>query len=184
MFHDTPVVRFRLTIWLNQTGRNDYRTAEYEAQTYGQCTRTNDYDDAPWVCQCLRRSVYLHVSRHVHYRIVLRHAGYPLRTFSGSRELFGAAHDALRGSALNHVHSINLQYLLMISTGIESAYTRCKRLHRDISLDNIILYRVEASQPRRGMLVDWEFSALIDGHGKAVDGTQIVRVISLSLISN
>ncbi|KAL5499276.1 hypothetical protein ACEPAH_1794 [Sanghuangporus vaninii] len=118
-----------------------------------QCTRTHDYIDAPWVCKCLRESLRLRVFKHTHYRVVLKQAGYPLRTFRGSRELFGASHDALRA--------------------INSARTRCKRLHRDVSIDNIILYRFETSQPRRGLLIDWEFSVLVDEYGKAKDDAQI-----------
>lgn len=62
-----------------------------------QCTRTNDYTDAPWVCDCLRDRLYLRVYKHTHYRVVLRQAGYPLKTFSGSREFFVGIKDALDG---------------------------------------------------------------------------------------
>ncbi|KAL5522450.1 hypothetical protein ACEPAG_8466 [Sanghuangporus baumii] len=115
----------------------------------GQCTRTNEYIEASWVCECLRENLCAHVSRHTHCRVVLKQAGYSLRTFRGSRELFDGARGALEA--------------------LDSAYKRCRRIHRDVSLDNIILYRSVASEPRRGLLVDWEFSTLVDENGKAMD---------------
>ncbi|KAL5480803.1 hypothetical protein ACEPAI_9743 [Sanghuangporus weigelae] len=139
-------IDFRDRPFVSQIALDEYTFAE-------QRTRTHDYIDAPWVCKCLRESLRLRVLKHTHYRVVLKQAGYPLRMFRGSRELFGTTHDALRA--------------------INSACTRCKRLHRDVSLDNIILYRFEASQPRRGLLIDWEFSVSADEYGKAIDDTQI-----------
>ncbi|OCB91436.1 hypothetical protein A7U60_g1314 [Sanghuangporus baumii] len=115
-----------------------------------QCTRMNDYISQYWVCECLRDRLCLRVYRHTHCRVVLKQAGYPLRTFNGSRELFGGARDALEA--------------------LDSAYRQCRRIHRDVSLDNIILYRAEVPQPRRGLLVDWEFSTVVDDAGKAIDG--------------
>ncbi|KAL5480753.1 hypothetical protein ACEPAI_9693 [Sanghuangporus weigelae] len=115
-----------------------------------QCTRTNDYISQYWVCECLQDRLCLRVYKHTHCRVVLKQAGYPLRTFNGSRELFGGARDALKA--------------------LDSAYRQCRRIHRDVSLDNIILYRAEVSQPRRGLLVDWEFSTVVDDAGKATDG--------------
>ncbi|KAL5480745.1 hypothetical protein ACEPAI_9685 [Sanghuangporus weigelae] len=139
-------IDFRDRPFASQMALDEYTLTE-------QRTRTHDYIDAPWVCKCLRESLRLRVLKHTHYRVVLKQAGYPLRTFRGSRELFGATHDALRA--------------------INSARTHCKRLHRDVSLDNIILYRFETSQLRRGLLIDWEFSVLVDEYGKAIDDTQI-----------
>ncbi|KAL5495953.1 hypothetical protein ACEPAH_3185 [Sanghuangporus vaninii] len=115
----------------------------------GQCTRTNEYIEAPWVCECLRENLCAHISRHTHCRVVLKQAGYSLRTFRGSRELFYGARDALQA--------------------LDSVYKRCRRVHRDVSLDNIILFRSVSSEPRKGLLVDWEFSTLVDETGKAVD---------------
>ncbi|KAL5522456.1 hypothetical protein ACEPAG_8472 [Sanghuangporus baumii] len=114
-----------------------------------QRTRTQEFIDAAWVCKCLRKNLDTRVFRHTHCRVVLKQAGYSLRTLTGSRELFGAARDALQA--------------------LDSAYKRCRRVHRDISLDNIILYRSEASGSRRGLLVDWEFSSVVDSSGRAVD---------------
>lgn len=72
-----------------------------------QYTRTNDYTNQGWVCDCLRDSWHLQIYKHVHCRVVLKQAGYPLRSFNGSRELFGGAKDALTGTIhQNKVHSV------------------------------------------------------------------------------
>ena len=63
-----------------------------------QQTRTHEFIDAYWVCECLRNGLEDRIFRHIHSRIVLGQAGYSLRTFSGSRELFGAAQDVLEGT--------------------------------------------------------------------------------------
>ncbi|KAL5523296.1 hypothetical protein ACEPAF_1563 [Sanghuangporus sanghuang] len=127
------------------TGMIDSESATVSSQR----TRTQEFIDAAWVCKCLRKNLDTRVFRHTHFRVVLKQAGYSLRTLTGSRELFGAARDALQA--------------------IESAYKRCRRVHRDISFDNIILYRSEPLGPRRGLLVDWEFSSMVDLTGKVAD---------------
>ncbi|OCB91435.1 hypothetical protein A7U60_g1313 [Sanghuangporus baumii] len=114
-----------------------------------QRTRTQEFIDAAWVCKCLREDLGSHIFRHTHSRMILKQAGYSLRTFIGSRELFSAARDALQA--------------------LDSAYKRCRRIHRDISLDNIILYRFESSGPRKGLLVDWEYSSVVDSSGRVAD---------------
>lgn len=38
------------------------------------------------------------VTRHVHYRLVLAEVGYPISELSGTRELFEATRDALKGT--------------------------------------------------------------------------------------
>ncbi|KAL5495952.1 hypothetical protein ACEPAH_3184 [Sanghuangporus vaninii] len=93
--------------------------------------------------QCTRTNEYINKS------VVLKQAGYPLSTFKGSQELFGGAKDALE--ALN------------------SAYSQCGRIHRNISMGNIVLYRYDSLQPRRGLVVDWEFSTLENRLSKAAE---------------
>ncbi|KAL5480748.1 hypothetical protein ACEPAI_9688 [Sanghuangporus weigelae] len=130
------------------TGMVDSESSEL-ATVSSQRTRTHEFFDAAWVCKCLPKNLDTRVFRHTHCRVVLKQAGYSLRTFTGSRELFGAARDALQA--------------------LDSAYKRCRRVHRDISLDNIILYRSEPLGLRRGLLVDWEFSSVVDLTGKVAD---------------
>ncbi|KAL5480801.1 hypothetical protein ACEPAI_9741 [Sanghuangporus weigelae] len=107
-----------------------------------QATRTDEFIDAGWVCDCLKKYLKMRVVKRIHCRLVLKQAGYPLKTFTGSRELFGATEDALKA--------------------LDSAYERCGRIHRDVSLENILIYRDTPSGRRRGLLIDWATSAVKD----------------------
>ena len=51
------------------------------------------------------------------------------------------------------------------------------RLHRDISVGNIILVQEPGSPIRKGYLIDWEMSCRIDESG---DATESGRVVCLS----
>ncbi len=48
------------------------------------------------------------------------------------------------------------------------------RLHRDISVGNIILVRDRGADVRRGVLVDWETSCRVDDTGRAVEPGRVV----------
>ena len=48
------------------------------------------------------------------------------------------------------------------------------RLHRDISVGNIILVQEEDSDVRRGYLIDWEASCRVDGTGNALEDGRAV----------
>ncbi|KAI0940213.1 hypothetical protein AcV5_001383 [Taiwanofungus camphoratus] len=101
-----------------------------------QCTQTNNFLDSDWLCTGQRQIV---VVPHIHYRLVLATVGYGLRRFTGSRELLHATHDAYHA--------------------IIDAYDLDNRIHRDISVGNIVLVRHDAeSEIRRGYLIDWELS--------------------------
>ena len=61
---------------------------------------------------------------------------------------------------------------------MNDAHTRASRLHRDISLGNIIVVREKGHTIRRGYLVDWDASCETDdlGHGALqVLGHQSIR---------
>ncbi|KAH9939579.1 hypothetical protein B0H21DRAFT_831680 [Amylocystis lapponica] len=71
--------------------------------------------------------------------------GYPLKRFVDAEELLRTTFHAYQA--------------------LTSAYTMNNRLHRDISVGNIILVRETAGGARRGVLIDWEFSIIIDSNG-------------------
>ncbi|KAH8115742.1 hypothetical protein DFH11DRAFT_1854205 [Phellopilus nigrolimitatus] len=111
-----------------------------------QCTRTNEFVDAPWACNYGRK---MKVTKHTHYRLVLKTVGYSLKDFKGTREMFETTHDA---------------YEALID-----AYIKCHMLHRDVSVNNVILVRDPVTGRRRGILIDWELSTLADDNGQARD---------------
>ncbi|KAH8115724.1 hypothetical protein DFH11DRAFT_1702549 [Phellopilus nigrolimitatus] len=110
-----------------------------------QCTRTDEFVCAEWACNGGRK---IRVTKHVHYRLLLKAVGYSLRDFKGTREMFEATQDA---------------YEALID-----AHEKCNRLHRDISLNNVILVRDPETGRRRGILIDWEVSTVAD-NGTARD---------------
>ncbi|KAH8115734.1 hypothetical protein DFH11DRAFT_1507170, partial [Phellopilus nigrolimitatus] len=110
-----------------------------------QCTRTDEFVCAEWACNGGRK---IKVTKHVHYRLLLKAVGYSLREFNGTREMFEATQDA---------------YEALIS-----AHEKCNMLHRDVSLNNVILVRDPKTGRRKGVLIDWELSTVAD-NGRARD---------------
>ncbi|OSD02404.1 hypothetical protein PYCCODRAFT_1435404 [Trametes coccinea BRFM310] len=111
-----------------------------------QSTITQRYLEGKWVSRggdsayCLRTTRVVH---RVHYRLVLKSAGFDLLQISSTEELLYATYDVFRA--------------------LSTAYREARRLHRDVHPGNIILFRVEAadttrSPPRTGYLIDWESS--------------------------
>ncbi|KAI1793361.1 hypothetical protein LXA43DRAFT_1092899 [Ganoderma leucocontextum] len=117
-----------------------------------QATRTQKFLDAPWVCGTARTAYAACralVKRRVHYRLVLAIAGHPLDRFNGSSELLSCAQSVLRG--------------------LYQASTLAGIGHRDITPENIIIYRKPKSGqdhkshvPRKGYLVDWDLAWPLD----------------------
>ncbi|OBZ71336.1 hypothetical protein A0H81_08861 [Grifola frondosa] len=112
-----------------------------------QYSITHKYESSRWVCGSKQRKIS--VSKHDHYRLVEGVAGYSLKRFKGTEELLHATYDVFQA---------------MIDTS-----TKDNRIHRDISLGNIILVKDPGSRVRRGYLVDWEASCKIDAEGKACE---------------
>ncbi|KAH9915713.1 hypothetical protein B0H21DRAFT_713571 [Amylocystis lapponica] len=106
-----------------------------------QHTRTEEFKDRYWVC---RGGQAISVTGHAHYRLVSKTVGYPLKRFVDAKELLRAAFDAYQA--------------------LTSAYDKNMRLHRDISIGNIILVRETARKERRGVLFNWEFSSIINSN--------------------
>lgn len=52
---------------------------------------------------------------------------------------------------------------------MRDARDKAARLHRDISLANIVMVREHGSVVRRGYLIDWDASSPVDDSGQAVD---------------
>ena len=59
---------------------------------------------------------------------------------------------------------------------MQDALEKDSRIHRDISVGNIVLVKEKGSAIRRGYLIDWETSCKVDDDGAA---TEVGRVVSL-----
>ncbi|GBE86115.1 predicted protein [Sparassis crispa] len=81
--------------------------------------------------------------------------GFPLQTLQGTKELLNAAHDAFQA--------------------LIAAHDKARRIHRDISAGNIMLYRKPSQDHRTGYLIDWELSSKVQEDGQATD-KYIVRL--------
>ena len=57
---------------------------------------------------------------------------------------------------------------------INDAYTLGKRLHRDVSVGNVILVREGSGTSRKGYLIDWDASCEIDDSGASVEARRVV----------
>ncbi|KZT03380.1 uncharacterized protein LAESUDRAFT_761959 [Laetiporus sulphureus 93-53] len=82
------------------------------------------------------------VSRHVHCRLVSSVAGYTPRHFTDSRELLESTRDIL--------------------DAIADAHNLAEKIHRNVSVNNVILYRKPGEERRRGYLTNWELGCDIN----------------------
>ena len=57
---------------------------------------------------------------------------------------------------------------------MKDALAKDSRLHRDISIGNILLVKEPDSTTRRGYLIDWEASCRVDGTGNALEDGRAV----------
>ncbi|KAI0662100.1 hypothetical protein C8Q70DRAFT_909953 [Cubamyces menziesii] len=128
-----------------------------------QLTRSDRYDGEAWACRVRGKEVV--VSTHIHYRLVLGRVGYTLTTFRGTDELLRATYDAFRA--------------------MRDALEKDARVHRDISVSNIILVREEEGAARKGYLVDWESSSRVDDKGFSLDRTRTGtwKFMSISVVN-
>ncbi|CDO75295.1 hypothetical protein BN946_scf184654.g3 [Trametes cinnabarina] len=118
---------------------------EASEQTY-QSTLTEAFMEDPWVCTVGGTKV--NVNELWHYRLVISVAGYSLRSLRGTEELLYATHDAL--------------------VAMKDALLKDSRIHRDLSVGNIILVKEPDRAVRKGYLIDWEASDRIDDAGAAL----------------
>ncbi|RPD54657.1 hypothetical protein L226DRAFT_90085 [Lentinus tigrinus ALCF2SS1-7] len=112
-----------------------------------QKTLTDTFVSEPWKCQAYR-GVDTQVAGRKHYRLVVSPVGYDLRYFRSTEELLHATYDV---------------FIVM-----KDALARNCRLHRDISIANILLVKERGSDIRRGYLIDWECSWNVDESGQAL----------------
>ncbi|KAI0671012.1 hypothetical protein C8Q78DRAFT_1078957 [Trametes maxima] len=111
-----------------------------------QNTRADQFVYEPWVRRIDGRSVYVYQRRH--YRMVTDAAGYSLSNLRGTDELLYATHD--------------------VFIAMRDALAKDSRIHRDLSVGNIILVKEADRAVRKGYLIDWEVSDRVDDAGKSI----------------
>ncbi|KAI0326085.1 hypothetical protein GY45DRAFT_1259707 [Cubamyces sp. BRFM 1775] len=116
-------------------------------QGKAQDTRTDDFVDESWARRIDGNDVI--VSKRRHYRLVTYTVGYSLKTLRGTEELLHATYD--------------------VFVAMRDAITRDRRIHRDLSVGNIILVKEPGQAVRRGYLIDWDASIRVDGKGEALE---------------
>ncbi|KAI0366926.1 hypothetical protein BV20DRAFT_1038051 [Pilatotrama ljubarskyi] len=113
--------------------------------THWQLTRTDIPMSNSWVCSL--RGKPLVVRQLQHYRMVMGTVGYSLTTVRGTKELLHATYDAF--------------------VAMRDALAKDSRIHRDISIGNIILVKETGQDIRHGYLIDWEVSDEVDDSGQS-----------------
>lgn len=69
--------------------------------------------------------------------------------------------------------------ILMFFAAMQDALTKGSRVHRDISVGNIVLVREGDQAVRKGYLIDWEYSCKADEGGVACNEDRVVRLHSV-----
>ncbi|KAI0324546.1 hypothetical protein GY45DRAFT_1331411 [Cubamyces sp. BRFM 1775] len=111
-----------------------------------QRTQTGNYQDKSWTCSIDEERV--HINEYIHHRLVCSTVGYSLHHLKGTEELLHATHDAF--------------------TAMRDALAKDSRIHRDLSVGNIILVKEPGCGIRKGYLIDWEVSDRVDDAGEAL----------------
>ncbi|TFK88499.1 hypothetical protein K466DRAFT_598575 [Polyporus arcularius HHB13444] len=124
-----------------------------------QTTRTDGFPSQPWVCRGGLDA--LHIRRRSHYRLVLATVGYDLSSMQSSSELLHAGYD--------------------VFTAMQDALTKGSRVHRDISVGNIVLVREGNQAVRKGYLIDWEYSCKADEGGVACNEDRVGTWLFMSI---
>lgn len=114
------------------------------------------------------------VFAHTHYRVAFTEVGYPLSYLLGTKELIHATLTAFYGK-LVYVYKRDIDLTKYVAA--LGALRKSKRLHRDISINNIILVR-KGSEVRVGILIDWELSCKSDRTGTAREYSRTVSDVS------
>ncbi|KAI9062463.1 hypothetical protein FKP32DRAFT_1677401 [Trametes sanguinea] len=109
-------------------------------------TRTNDYMNKAWVCPIDGKRVL--VGKRRHYRLVMGTVGYSIRTVQGTEELLHSTHDVL--------------------LAMNDALAKDSRIHRDLSVGNIVLVKELGCRIRKGYLIDWDASERVNEKGEAL----------------
>ncbi|KAI0671013.1 hypothetical protein C8Q78DRAFT_974562 [Trametes maxima] len=101
--------------------------------------------EAPWICPV--GGTAPSVRKVQCYRLVMDTVGYGLSTVQGTEELLHVMYD--------------------VFIAMQDALAKDSRIHRDLSLGNVILVKEPGRDMRKGYLIDWEVSDIVDEEGKS-----------------
>ncbi|KAI9059513.1 hypothetical protein FKP32DRAFT_1579780 [Trametes sanguinea] len=111
-----------------------------------QETLTNHFIMMPWASRMDGKVVSVHRRRH--YRLVTHTVGQSLKTLRGTEELLYSTYD--------------------VFIAMRDALAKDSRIHRDLSVGNIILVKESDRAIRKGYLIDWDASDRVDEHGESL----------------
>ncbi|KAI9059508.1 hypothetical protein FKP32DRAFT_1634316 [Trametes sanguinea] len=111
-----------------------------------QETQTNQFIKMPWCSRVNGKTIY--VSRQRHYRLATHTVGQSLKTLRGTEELLHSTYD--------------------VFLAMRDALAKDSRIHRDLSVGNIILVKEHDRPIRNGYLIDWDASDRVDEKGESV----------------
>ena len=139
-----------------------------------QSTKTDVWTDEPWICAIDGEPVEVIALRH--YRLVTYTVGYSLKSLRGTDELLRATYDAFIGAL--RPRSLDLDANIALAA-MRDALAKDSRIHRDLSVGNIILVKRPGDATRSGYLIDWETSDRVDEQGKAL---HVGRAVGLGTV--
>lgn len=134
-----------------------------------------DSDFTSWASRVADRKIS--TSNYIHYRLVLGTVGYGLKSFRGTDELLPATYDIFHGE-LSLCCCVGIR---LTASAMRDALDKDSRLHRDLSVGNIILVKETGSTTRKGYLIDWEASSRIDSEGHSLDKSRMVSIQPFAL---
>ncbi|KAI9067440.1 hypothetical protein FKP32DRAFT_1643899 [Trametes sanguinea] len=111
-----------------------------------QETRADAFAGQPWICRLGKQTV--RIGKRRHYRLVTHTVGYGLNTMRGTEELLYAGYD--------------------VFIAMRDALAKDSRIHRDLSVGNVILVKEPDRRVRKGYLIDWDASDRVDEEGMAL----------------
>ncbi|OSC97322.1 hypothetical protein PYCCODRAFT_1428549 [Trametes coccinea BRFM310] len=111
-----------------------------------QETMTNYHVRKPWASRVDGKAVNVHRRRH--YRLVTHTVGQSLKMLRGTEELLHSTYD--------------------VFIAMRDALAKDSRIHRDLSVGNIILVKENDRAIRKGYLIDWDASDRVDEQGESL----------------
>ncbi|KAI9059515.1 hypothetical protein FKP32DRAFT_1634329 [Trametes sanguinea] len=111
-----------------------------------QETQSDRFFRLPWVGRMRGKTIYL--SKRRHYRLVTHTVGQSLKTLRGTEEVLHSTYD--------------------VFIAMRDALAKDRRIHRDLSVGNIILVKENDRAIRKGYLIDWDASDRVDEGGESL----------------